>query len=264
MKMKLFTAVLICSASLSIQKGNAQMFWNQAAQFSGSALCYVSVPNSSSVDLTGSFSIEAWVNPANNFNKGVISKGGLLGTSLKYGIRINGSRVVIHTNGAPRLSSKTTSLIPVNTWTHIASTYNASTNEFRIYINGVLDSSSIVAGAAPTTNTDSLYVGISGASTPFNGKLDEVRLWNRELSSAEAGNYFRSTLGTSSGIYNGLILSMTFQNENSSGTKFTARDFSGKENNGNPRNVIAVDQSFAPLSTISINESVDLDGNEDY
>ena len=116
---------------------------------------YVSVPNSSSVNITGSFHIEAWVNPSNTNNKGVISKGASLGSTLKYAIRITSSRVSFITNGAPRLSSKSTSLVPINTWTHIAATYSSTTNEFKIYINGDTDTSSIVAGAAPSTNPDS-------------------------------------------------------------------------------------------------------------
>ena len=237
------------------------MFWNQAGQFAGNSTSYVTVPNSISLNITGSFSIEAWVNPANTSNKGIISKGG---TSLKYAVRITSSRVSFITNGTPRLSSKSTSLIPVNTWTHISATYNSSNNEFKIFINGQLDTSSIIASAAPTTNSDSLFIGISGASAPFNGQLDEVRLWNRDLSSTEVSQYYKTTLGTSSGIYSGLVLSMTFQKESSSGTKFSPNDFSGNGNNGNVRNVTARDLSFRPQHTISQNECVELDGSEDY
>lgn len=258
---KSLTFIFSVSFLFFTSSSEAQMFWNQAAQFSGSATSYVAVPNSSSLNITGSFSIEAWINPTNTSNKGVISKGGTL---LKYAIRITGSRVVLITNGSPRLSSKTTSLIPVNTWTHIGATHNSSSNEFKIFINGQADTSSIVASAAPTTNVDSLYVGFSGASTPFNGQIDELRLWNRELTSQEVNQNFRTSLSASSGVYSGLILSMPFQKESSAGTKFTARDFSGNENNGNVRNVNAIDQSFKPLQTISQNDNIELDGNEDY
>ncbi|MBK7160131.1 MAG: LamG domain-containing protein [Ignavibacteria bacterium] len=200
--MYIFTFIFLINLSCL----KAQMYWNQAASFAGTQTSYASVPNSSSVNITESFSIEAWVNPSNIANKGVIAKGGSLGTTLRYAIRITSSRVVLITNGGPRLSSKSTSLIPVNTWTHISATYNSGSGNFNIYINGILDSSSVVAGAAPIANTDSLYIGISGASTPFNGKLDEVRLWNRELTAAEVNNNMRTSLETSSGIYSGLVI----------------------------------------------------------
>jgi len=251
--------LLFIFINFNIDSVKAQMYWNQAAHFAGNSASYISIPNSTSLNITGSFSIEAWINPVNTNNKGVISKGGTL---LKYAIRITASRVVLITNGAPRLSSKTTSLIPVNKWTHIAATFNSSTNESKIYINGILDTSA-VSGGIPTTNTDSLYVGFSGASTPFNGQLDEVRLWNRDLSESEVNKYMRTSLGNSSGVYSGLVLSMTFQRQ-SNITPFTSNDFSGNGNNGLPRNITAGDQSYQPYHTIVQNECIELDGIEDY
>lgn len=267
--MYIFTIVFLTEVS-AISDIHAQMFWNSSAKFSGNSSSYVSVPNSSTLNLTGSFSIEAWVNPANINNKGVISKGGALGTSLKYAIRITSSRVTLITNGAARISSKTTSLIPLNVWTHIAATYNSASGQFKIYINGLSDTSATVAGAAPTTNTDSLFIGISGNSTPFNGKLDDVRLWNRELSAAEVSQYMRTALGTSSGIYSGLIMSIPFQGENASADNF--KDMSSNNNNAFNRNVIAASPFsdlapstfFKPLHTNSQNECLELDGSEDY
>jgi len=172
----------------------AQMFWNQTASFAGNSTSYISVPNSTELNLTGSFTLEAWVNPSNTSTKVVIAKGGALGATTEYAIRIQNSRASIITNGTSRLVSKTTSLIPVNSWTHISATYNSSSSIFRMYINGVLDTVSVVVSAAPPSNTDSLFIGISGSSTPFAGKLDEVRIWNRDLSSTEVGRYFRSSI----------------------------------------------------------------------
>jgi len=243
----------------------AQMFWNQAASFAGNNTSYVSVPNSTSINLTGSFTLEAWVNPTTFavFSRGVIAKGGFLGTTLRYGIRIlSAGRITINTAGSPRCTTKTA--IQLNVWSHISVTYNSTSNEFKMYLNGILDTSAVVVGATPPSNTDSLFIGISGSSTPYNGQLDEVRIWNREISSSEVNSNFRTSLCVSDGIYEGLILSMPFQKESSEGIRFTARDLSGNNNNGNPRNVISVDQSFRPLQTISQNNSVELDGDEDY
>jgi len=249
----------------NLQSSFAQMFWNQAASFAGNSSSYISIPNSSSIDITGSFTIEAWINPTSlsGVTKGIIAKGGSLGTTLRYALRIKTSgKLEFATNGVARLSGKTAILI--NKWTHVSATYNSSTNEFRLYLNGVLDTSSIIAGAAPPSNTDSLFVGISGSTTPYNGKLDEVRLWNRSLSSTEVGQYFRTSLGATSGVYSGLVLSMTFQEGNSSGSDFSTVDISSNGNNGNARNITAIDQGNNPYSTIDFNESVQLDGNNDY
>ena len=114
--------------------------------------------------------MEAWINPStlSGASKGIISKGGLLGTSLKYAVRLNSNgRISVLTNGASRLTSKVSTPISVNTWTHFAATYNSSTGVFNIYLNGILDTYSTIAGAAPSANSDSLFIGISGSSTPF-------------------------------------------------------------------------------------------------
>jgi len=254
--------VIIFILSFNVQ---AQMFWNQAASFAGNSSSYVSIPNSSSVNITGSLSIDAWVNPSLlSASRGIIAKGSLLGTSLIYALRISAGRVVFLTNGAPRLSTKVSTLIPLNSWTHVSATYNSSSGSFKLYINGLLDSSSVVAGAAPVSNTDSLFIGISGASTPFRGQIDEVRLWNKELASAEVYQNFMTSMAEVSGVYSGLVLSMTFQDENSAGTDFNTRDISGNGNNGNARNITAVDQSNVPYTTIHNNESVFLNGSNSY
>ncbi len=256
--------ILIC---MNLRDVNAQMFWNQTASFEGNSASYIAVPNSASINITGSFSFEAWINPStlSGAAKGIVSKGGVLGTSLRIGIRLgNDGRITLITNGNPRLFSKVSTSLSVNKWTHFAATYNSSTNQFKIYLNRILDTSSTIAGAAPTSNTDSLYLGISGTSTPFSGQLDEVRLWNKELSGAEVGTYYRTSMAEVSGVYNGLVMSMTFQDENSLGADFNTRDISGNGNNGNARNITAVDQSNNPYSTIHNNESIQLDGTNSY
>ncbi|MBX7041404.1 MAG: proprotein convertase P-domain-containing protein [Ignavibacteria bacterium] len=245
-------------------RSEAYISWNQACSFAGNSTSYVSVPNSPTLDITGSFTLEAWINPSIiTGSKGIISKGGSLGTALKYGLRLSSGRILLATNGAPRLFSKSTSLLPVNEWTHVSATYDQSLNEFRIYIDGVLDTSSVVASAAPSANSDSLYIGISGNSTPFSGKLDEVRVWNRAVSSAEVARNFRSVLCTFSGEYYGLVLSIPFQREYSVST-FTTRDLSGNGNNGKSNNVSPLDLSHIPSSSICTNQAISFDGNEDY
>ncbi len=252
---------------------NSQTYWNSAGSYAGNNTSYVSVPNSSTLNITGSFTIEAWVNPASlsGASKGIIAKGGALGTSLIYALRLNTTgRISFITNGGSRLSSKASSALTVNSWTHVSSTYNSSTGLFSIYLNGILDTSATVPGFTPNSNTDSLFIGISGSSTPFNGQIDEVRLWNRVLSAAEVNQYMRSSLGTSSGIYSGLVMSIAFQGENPNEDNY--KDMSGNNNNAVNRNTLlsspfssmAKGYFFRPLQTISQNECLEFDGTNDY
>ena len=67
MKQKYFLKLLIINLLLlSCQNSYSFMFWNQACGFSGTASSYVSVPHSASLNLTGSFSAEAWISPVNS------------------------------------------------------------------------------------------------------------------------------------------------------------------------------------------------------
>ncbi|MEO8664604.1 MAG: LamG-like jellyroll fold domain-containing protein [Ignavibacteria bacterium] len=268
MKSKNFSTIFtFCFIFLNLilvdQAAYSQMFWNQTLSLAGSSTSYISVPNSSSINIIGSFSIEAWVNPSTltGPSKGIISKGGSLGTSLKYALRITSGRVQLITNGSPRLSSKVNSLISANKWTHIAATYTIATGSFKIYLNGALDTSAVIGSAAPPVNTDSLYIGVTGASTPFAGQLDEIRLWNKELSAADINNFYRISLSENKGHYTGLVMSMTFQDENSEGTDFNTRDMTGNGNNGNPRNTSSFDNSNNPYSTIHPNLSFTFSGS---
>ena len=119
---KIFKTFLIVSFFIPLipfSRSYSQMFWNQAASFTGSSSSYASVPNSGSLDITGSFTIEAWVNPASlsGASKGILAKGGSLGTSLKYAVRLNtAGRVSIITNGAQRLISRISNPLIVNNW----------------------------------------------------------------------------------------------------------------------------------------------------
>ncbi len=262
---KIFKTALIVSIFIlliTISKSYSQMYWNQAASFAGNSTSYVSVPNSSLLDITGSFTLEAWINPANmTGSKGIISKGGTLGTSLKYALRLFSGRIFLLTNGAQRLVTKSATSIQLNEWTHVAATFNASSNQFSLYINGALDTSAIVAGAAPTTNSDSLFIGISGASTPFIGKLDEVRVWNVNVFALQIPIFMKSSIGGGGdNSLNNLILSIPFQNNTASGSLFSVMDHSSKANAVNSRNVSAFDLKDRPSGNHLYSDCVNMTG----
>lgn len=136
MKTKLLFFLILNSLFLIPDSSEAQMYWNHAASFAGNSSSYIKCRNSTSLNITGSLTIEAWINPntLSGFSKGIISKGGAFGTSLIYGMRVEPTgRVLVATNGTARLRSKVSTLVPINQWTHIAATYNSSTGLFSFY-----------------------------------------------------------------------------------------------------------------------------------
>lgn len=73
----------------------------------------------------------------------------------------------------------------LNTWQHYALTYDGAM--MRLYLNGQ-PADSIAANGTITNTAEAFYLGnllYQGTNYYYNGKLDEVSLWNRTLQPAE-------------------------------------------------------------------------------
>jgi hypothetical protein len=92
---------------------------------------------------------------------------------------------------------------PTSTWHHLVGTYNNGT--MKLYGNGQLIGTTTAESIYATYN-DVLRIGSSGIDYWFDGSLDDARVYNRELSAAEAKALFDkydTTIQSSNGL-NGL------------------------------------------------------------
>ena len=55
---------ILVSLIFTSERSSAQMYWNNAGTFAGNSNSYISRGSSTSLNITGSFSLEAWLNPA--------------------------------------------------------------------------------------------------------------------------------------------------------------------------------------------------------
>ena len=163
--------------------------WTTSGRF-GDALSFngtssrVDIADSPSLRLTTGMTFEAWINPSvvNGAWRDVIYKGNdnyfLEATSN------NGSRPVAGAivNGS-HAEAYGSSALAINTWTHLAETYDGSA--VRLYINGVLASSSPATGAIATSTSPLQIGGDSIYGQYFAGLIDEVRIYDRALSASE-------------------------------------------------------------------------------
>ncbi len=263
--LKLYLFVFILISISTFGNANAFLFWNQACHFSPTNTGYVAVPNSASLNVTGSFTLEAWISPNNSASPSVqllIEKraGPVPNGFLLF---LSNGKVGIATNTITRLIGNT--VLPNNVWTHIAVTFNSSNFLFSIYINGMPDASNAVGGSIPISNGDSVTIGKGSIGVNrFAGNLDEVRIWRKTLSGAEIFKYRRTSLGASTGIYDSLVLSLTFQDKESKGPDFSLVDWSDNNNDGVNKGVNAFDLSDRPSVTITPNDCIELDGVNDY
>jgi subtilisin-like proprotein convertase family protein len=253
--------IFILSMVLLAGSLDAQMFWNQAAKFENGS--YIACPNTLSLNIVGSLTVEAWVYPTvNSGTRYVVFKGN---ASNGYYLRLNSNGTVsLGTNGLNRITS--TAVIPAGKWSHVAGSYNVSNNGYKIFVNGLEDASLIsIVNSAPNTNTDSLLIGKFGANT-FTGLMDEVRIWTKAVDPNMVRRSFRTSLSISNGQYVSLLFSMPFQRINSTGTSFTIQDLSLNPISVNPtynRGVTAVDLGSRPSDYLSGNESLVFEGNND-
>jgi hypothetical protein len=76
-----------------------------------------------------------------------------------------------------------TTSLPLNTWTHLASTYDGTT--LRLFVNGVQVASRTISGAIQTS-IDPLHIGGNAIwGEYFSGLIDEVRIYNHALTAAQ-------------------------------------------------------------------------------
>ena len=82
--------------------------------------------------------------------------------------------------------STTTSSWTAGTWYHIAGTYDDF--KLKIYVNGILQNTLSQQGTQRATS--GFYFGDGSGSwcVPFNGKIDDVRIYDRALSAEEIAN----------------------------------------------------------------------------
>ena len=76
--------------------------------------------------------------------------------------------------------------IPLDTWTHLLVTYNNTDHIAALFVNGTQVTSSSIPSPNPNTEYD-LCIGSDsqGNGYHFHGKIDDVRIYNRQLSQSE-------------------------------------------------------------------------------
>lgn len=144
------------------------------------------------LDLIGDFSISFWVNVPSSFSNyhGVFYKAANSSNRTAWsGFNSNGNFTFGtegETGGGHALTSDTT--FNADTWYHIVVTYDSSTKEKIMYVNGEEDVSATAGhSGALNTSTAAFRIGLveqlSGGTLSKEIKVDEMGVWKRALSS---------------------------------------------------------------------------------
>ena len=178
--------------------------YGQAVYFDGSS--FLRAVDSASLDIAGSYSIMSWVktNADTNGNFASLIAKHFTHWDRSYGLFLNTTRAAhtqFDTVDNINYSLDDTTSLNDNSWHHVASTYNATTGIFKLFVDGVLRSSANTGTLALMNSSVPLLIG-AYANSPdgytnrdfLTGALDEVKIYNGALSDGEISTYFTNVV----------------------------------------------------------------------
>ncbi len=202
---------------------------------------YVDAGAGSSLSVTSRFTLTAWVKGTSlptgaSSGAWVIGKDTDTGRSFTFGPFGTGSatRLVIQTNGnIPGVGNNgySNTSLSTNIWYHIAVAYDGTNVTY--YLNGAADGTFAVVGGDPASTGTHLTIGerlYPTAEERFNGTIDEVRVYNRQLSGTEISTLYGMTKASHGKNNTTVGLVAYYPMEEGSGT--TTKDATGQGNTG--------------------------------
>lgn len=184
------TNTVVPSPTIPSQHSSVVGDFCNAGKFDGTAV--VESASSPYFQFTNKLSASAWIYPTAYPGGDLYS---ILSNDVNYEFHLNPAGKLFWWWNVSTLTSAAT--IPLNQWTHIAITMDASlgaSSRERIYINGVQDTNTNNWSGTLQVNNCPFYIGgdISTGSgctlipgRNFHGMIDEAKIYNYELSAAE-------------------------------------------------------------------------------
>jgi hypothetical protein len=159
---------------------------------------YINMPFDSSLNISDVITIEAWINSNqwgfSSAQNTIVCKHGWTFGEEGYVLRAGGTGELSFNIAG--VSSDTTwqevisptNSLTLNTWYHVAGTFDGS--ELKIYINGILSGTTSFIGTIRPSVDYNLNIGrladeAQWETRYWSGMLDEVRIWHRALTQSE-------------------------------------------------------------------------------
>jgi hypothetical protein len=182
---------------------------------------YVDCGNSASTNLTGDMSFSVWVKMNSGYYDQKIG-GNQNGTFGGYKLCIYNSKAefeVRDSGNNPHLNRDVGggTVLVMGTWYHILGVYSESGHWIKTYVNGKLDR--YLQGDGTGTGKNDVPTNALGSTTGnfvmgkepwsslyyFNGYMDDIRIWKRALSDANARQLFDTTVEIHSNVTGGMV-----------------------------------------------------------
>lgn len=234
----------------------------------------VSCGNGASTQISGNkITLEAWIYPTawqtNVFQGNIINKEN---NNPDYGYMLrcgNGGKLNFNLgNGSWHEKTTPNNVLTLNTWQHVAGTYDGS--KMRLYVNGTLVDS-MAANFSFSSQGQNLTIGNwsdPNSNRTFMGSIDEARVWNVAKTHTEILNSMNGELcnvapglvacyrlneGTASGNNTGKNTTLDFSNNNNNGT-LTSFALSGSSSNWVAGSGITPGSNFVAITATGCNK----------
>jgi alpha-tubulin suppressor-like RCC1 family protein len=151
---------------------------------------YVTCSNSTSLNVKGNISIEAWIKTT-SYEVQICAKYGGGANPPGYALRIMNGRLSFWCGPSNGTWYSSTGLVNDGNWHYVAVTGDGTNGAF--YIDGK-PSGNFPFTAIRDNAGSKLYLGCYEGMGCFLGKLDEVTLWNRALTATEISSHYQALI----------------------------------------------------------------------
>ncbi len=229
--------------------------FSTALSFDGTGNQVVTIPHSTSMSPTDAVSVSAWVYITELTNRGILEKTISGAVNRQFLLFTEGNRFQFRVVKTTYYTVASDANVPLNTWVHVVGTYDGAT--VRMYINGVQQAATqSIAGPIDGGNGVTVIGSLGSSIYRMNGKIDEVRLYNRALSQSDVSALYRSGQLTMRKVTQQNLIGYWALNERFPSVRVA--DSSGNGNTGIVRN------SANSWSVGARGGGIILDGNNDF
>lgn len=143
----------------------------------------IRINNHATITNYSEYSLCAWVYPTSHpTHATIVAK---VSPNRDFDLKLSNGRPSIHfAQGSTYWTSTASSAISFNQWAHIVGTWDGTF--LNIYVNGNLENSVNHQGNNPPWSGGLMHIGsLTGTSERLQGRIDEVRVYNRALTDCE-------------------------------------------------------------------------------
>ena len=164
---------------------------NQAYLFSNSSQSMITVNPSASLNITQDITFSAWFYPTDT-TLGYIVDRDVCGFTGDWGLQWLDGQVKMRTQNDE--NTIVSGVLAINNWYHVLVTRESGV--FTMYINSEITSQNSGYNYNFVNTNNPIRIGDQSCTSPeenFDGKIDDVAIWNRALSSEEVLSLYQNT-----------------------------------------------------------------------